>query len=142
MIPAHWLPNRWAQDWSPLVEVRGLNVDSALAQKGPEWVVREAENFYVSLGFQRLPQSFWDRSSLYPVAADAPYKKNTHASAWHMDLDGDVRSLMSVEPNAYWFETAEPRAGARLLLPTTPGPRCRCCCARAPTAPTTRGSGA
>jgi peptidyl-dipeptidase A len=111
MIPAHWLPNRWAQDWSPLVEVRGLNVDSALAQKGPEWVVKEAENFYVSLGFQRLPQSFWDRSSLYPVAADAPYKKNTHASAWHLDLDGDVRSLMSVEPNAYWFETANHELG-------------------------------
>ncbi|MET0395282.1 MAG: M2 family metallopeptidase [Longimicrobiaceae bacterium] len=111
MIPAHWLPNRWAQDWSPLVEVRGLNVDSALAQKGPEWVVREAENLYVSLGFQRLPQSFWDRSSLYPVAADAPYKKNTHASAWHLDLDGDVRSLMSVEPNAYWFETANHELG-------------------------------
>ncbi len=111
MIPAHWLPNRWAQDWSALVEVKGLNVDSALARKGPEWVVREAENFYVSLGFQRLPQSFWDRSSLYPVAADAAYKKNTHASAWHLDLDADVRSLMSVEPNAYWYETAHHELG-------------------------------
>ncbi|HEX8276586.1 MAG TPA: M2 family metallopeptidase [Longimicrobiaceae bacterium] len=111
MIPAHWLPNRWAQDWSPLVEVRGLNVDSALTARGPEWVVREAENFYVSLGFPRLPQTFWDRSSLYPVAADAPFKKNTHASAWHMDLAGDVRSLMSVEPNAYWFETANHELG-------------------------------
>lgn len=110
-IPAHWLPNRWAQDWSALVDVKGLNVDSALARKGPEWMVKEAENFYVSLGFPRLPQSFWDQSSLYPVAADAQYKKNTHASAWHMDLAGDVRSLMSVEPNAYWFETAAHELG-------------------------------
>jgi len=111
LIPAHWLPNRWAQDWSALVEVQGLNVDSALAARGAEWVVKEAENFYVSLGFPRLPQSFWTGSSLYPVPAGAPYKKNTHASAWHMDVADDVRSLMSVEPNAYWFETANHELG-------------------------------
>ncbi len=111
LIPAHWLPNRWAQDWSALVEVRGLNVDSALTEKGAEWVVKEAENFYVSLGFPRLPQSFWTGSSLYPVPAGASYKKNTHASAWHMDVADDVRSLMSVEPNAYWFETANHELG-------------------------------
>lgn len=111
LIPAHWLPNRWAQDWSALVEVQGLSVDSALAKKSAEWVVKEGENFYVSLGFPRLPQSFWEKSSLYPLPADAPYKKNTHASAWHMDMENDVRSLMSVEPNAYWFETANHELG-------------------------------
>ena len=45
----------------------------------------------MSLGFDSLPASFWEKSSLYRAApADAPYKKNTHASAWHMDLDQDV----------------------------------------------------
>lgn len=111
MLPADWLPNRWAQDWSALTQVAGLNVDSALASKTPEWIVREGERFYQSLGFPALPQSFWTESSLYPVGADAGYKKNTHASAWHLDLGTDIRSLMSVEPNAWWFETANHELG-------------------------------
>lgn len=111
LIPAHWLPNRWGQDWGGLVEVEGLDLDTVLAAKGPEWLVKQAERFYVSLGFQPLPKSFYDQSSLYPVAAEAGYKKNTHASAWHMDLDKDVRSLMSVEPNTRWYETTHHELG-------------------------------
>jgi peptidyl-dipeptidase A len=110
-LPAHWLPNRWGQDWSALVEVKGLDVDAALAKQSPEWVVRQGEGFYRSLGFDSLPASFWSKSSLYPLPANAPYKKNTHASAWHMDLDGDVRSLMSVEPNREWYETVHHELG-------------------------------
>ena len=110
-LPAHWLPNRWGQDWSSLVEVKGLDVDKALARKSPEWVVRQGEGFYRSLGFDSLPATFWAKSSLYPLPANAPYKKNTHASAWHMDLDRDVRSLMSVEPNREWYETVHHELG-------------------------------
>ncbi len=105
MIPAHWLPNRWAQDWTALQTVEGLDVASALAEKSAEWIVAQGEQFYIGLGFDPLPESFYELSSLYPLPADAPYKKNTHASAWHMDLANDMRSLMSVEPNPYWWET-------------------------------------
>jgi peptidyl-dipeptidase A len=111
LIPADWLPNRWAQDWSALVTVEGINVDAALGARTPESIVRAGEDFYVSLGFPRLPQSFWDNSSLYPLPPDAPYKKNTHASAWHLDLDRDVRTLMSVQPNQYWWETTHHELG-------------------------------
>ena len=111
MLPAHWLPNRWGQDWSPAVTVAGINLDSILYPKGAEWVVREGEKLYTSLGFPALPQSFWDKSSLYPYPPDSSVKKNNHASAWHMDLQHDVRSLMSVEPNAEWFETANHELG-------------------------------
>ena len=111
MIPAHWLPNRWAQDWSPMVKVEGLDLDAVLKSKSPEWLVKQAESFYVSLGFPKLPESFYAKSSLYPVKKDAGYKKNTHASAWHMDLDKDVRSLMSVEPNSNWYETTHHELG-------------------------------
>jgi peptidyl-dipeptidase A len=110
-IPADWLPNRWGQDWSALVKVEGLNIDDALKSKTPEWIVKQAEQFYISLGFPPLPQSFWEKSSLYPVPAGASYKKNTHASAWHLDLQNDIRSLMSVEPNADWYETAHHELG-------------------------------
>jgi peptidyl-dipeptidase A len=111
LIPAHWLPNRWAQDWSALVSVAGIDVDSALSDRTPEWIVRQGESFYTSLGFDPLPGTFWERSSLYPLPADASYKKNTHASAWHLDLASDVRSLMSVEPNGYWYETVHHELG-------------------------------
>ncbi len=111
LLPAHWLPNRWGQDWAGMVKVEGLDLDGALKAKGPEWLVKQAENFYVSLGFSPLPESFYTKSSLYPVAKDAGYKKNTHASAWHMDLDRDVRSLMSVEPNSRWYETTHHELG-------------------------------
>jgi peptidyl-dipeptidase A len=110
-LPAHWLPNRWGQDWGSLVEVEGVDVNGALARHSAEWVVRQGEGFYRSLGFDSLPATFWEKSSLYPLPADAPYKKNTHASAWHLDNDRDVRSLMSVEPNRYWYETVHHELG-------------------------------
>lgn len=111
LIPAHWLPNRWGQEWTPLVKVEGLDLDAALKDKEPEWLVRQAERFYMSLGLPPLPEVFWEHSSLYPVPADAGYKKNNHASAWHMDLDRDVRSLMSVESDSYWYETTHHELG-------------------------------
>jgi peptidyl-dipeptidase A len=105
LLPAHWLPNRWSQDWTALVTVEGLDVGAALSEKSAEWIVEQGEQFYESLGFSALPESFYELSSLYPLPPDADYKKNTHASAWHLDLDRDVRSLMSVENNPYWWET-------------------------------------
>ena len=68
-LPADWLPNRWGQDWSNMVTVEGMDLDGALKDKSPEWIVKQGEEFYVSLGFPRLPQSFWDKSSLYPAPA-------------------------------------------------------------------------
>jgi peptidyl-dipeptidase A len=110
-LPAHWLSNRWGQDWSEVVTVAGLNIDSALKNKDAEWLARQGEEFYESLGFPALPESFWEKSSLYPVPKDAGFKKNTHASAWHMDLENDVRSLMSIVPNSQWYETVHHEYG-------------------------------
>ncbi len=111
LIPAHWLPNRWGQDWAALADVPGFDLDQPLKAKGPEWLVHQAESFYRSLGFEPLPATFWERSSLYPLPPDAGFKKNTHASAWHIDLERDVRSLMSVEPNTEWYETTHHELG-------------------------------
>lgn len=105
MLPAHWLPNRWGQEWSGLIEIEGADLDKTLEPKGAEWIMQQGEEFYKSLGFDALPPSFYEKSSLYPAPKDADYKKNSHASAWHLDLDKDVRSLMSVEPNTRWWGT-------------------------------------
>ncbi|GHA59591.1 M2 family metallopeptidase [Pontibacter akesuensis] len=110
-LPAHWVPNRWGQDWSSMVNVEGIDLDAALKPKGAEWLVQQGERFYTSLGFPEMPKTFYTKSSLYPLPAGANYKKNNHASAWHMDLDQDVRSLMSVEPNSEWYETTHHELG-------------------------------
>lgn len=111
MLPAHWLSNRWGQDWSEMITVEGINLDSVLKTKDAEWIVKQGERFYISLGFPKLPASFYEKSNLYPIPAGANYKKNNHASAWHMNLDKDVRSLMSIIPNSEWYETSHHELG-------------------------------
>ena len=108
-IPAHWLNNRWAQNWTGLVE--SADLDSYFKGKTAEWVAKTAEEFYLSLGMQALPGGFWVKSDLYPVPKDKPRKKNTHAWAFHIDLELDIRSLQSIEPNAEWFFTAHHELG-------------------------------
>ncbi len=108
-IPAHWINNRWAQEWPGLVEA--ANIDKYFEGRKPEWIIKTAEQFYTGLGFASLPQSFWEKSDLYPVPPDSKRKKNTHASCWHIDLENDIRSLQSIEPNARWFFTAHHELG-------------------------------
>jgi peptidyl-dipeptidase A len=108
-IPAHWINNRWSQEWSGLVNA--MDLDPYFKNWTAEQIVKTAEDFYVGLGWPRLPQSFWEKSDLYPVKAGDPRKKNSHASCWHLDLDSDIRSLMSVEPNAQWFSTTHHELG-------------------------------
>jgi peptidyl-dipeptidase A len=108
-IPAHWIGNRWAQAWPGLVD--GVDMDALVADKEPEWIVQQAERFYVSMGMPNLPPTFWTASDLYPVPEGETRDKNDHASAWHVDLETDVRSLMSVEANWRWFGTTHHELG-------------------------------
>jgi peptidyl-dipeptidase A len=108
-IPAHWINNRWAQEWPDLVEA--ANIDKYFEGRKPEWIIKTAEQFYTGLGFSPLPQSFWEKSDLYPVPPDSKRKKNTHASCSHIDLENDIRSLQSIEPNSRWFFTAHHELG-------------------------------
>lgn len=108
-LPAHWIGNRWGQSWPGLVD--GVDMDALVTSREPEWLVRQAERFYVSLGFPDLPETFFTRSDLYPVPEGESRQKNAHASAWHMDLEDDVRSLMSVESTWSWFTTTHHELG-------------------------------
>jgi peptidyl-dipeptidase A len=110
LIPAHWINNRWSQEWGGVVE-GSLDMDPLFKSKSAEWIIKTAEKFYVSMGFPSLPASFWEKSDLYPLPADSKRKKNAHATCWHIDLDTDIRSLMSVQNNAKWFRTAHHELG-------------------------------
>ena len=108
-IPAHWINNRWSQEWGGLVE--GADFDPYLKSWTPERIVRTGAAFFEGLGLQPFPPSFWERSDLYPVEPGAGRKKNAHAWCWHVDLDQDVRSLMNVEADFRWFGTVHHELG-------------------------------
>ena len=108
-IPAHWLPNRWSQEWNSMVASASL--DSAFRGHDAEWIVKTAEGFWTGIGMEPLPESFWKDSDLYPVKPGEERKKNAHASCWHVDLERDIRALESVEPDEYWFGTAHHELG-------------------------------
>jgi peptidyl-dipeptidase A len=110
-IPAHITGNMWAQDWAalyPLLQpypgVSNLDVDAALKRKGydPVKMAQRAEDFYTSLGMPALPKSFYTNSQL-----TRPRDRDVvcHASAWDMDLSGDVRIKMCIQPNEEDFRT-------------------------------------
>ena len=109
LIPAHWIANRWSQEWPGLVE--SVDLDPLFKDKSPEWIVQRAVNYGESIGLPKLPTNFWAKSDLYEIPANSKRKKNTHASAWHIDLQNDVRSLMNVKPDAYWFNTPHHELG-------------------------------
>ncbi len=109
LIPAHWLGNRWGQGWPGLVE--SVDLDPLFNNKSPQWLIEKGVEYGESLGFPKLPASFWARSDLYELPADATRKKNTHASAWHIDLDQDVRALMNVKSDFHWFGTSHHELG-------------------------------
>ncbi|MFN0157391.1 MAG: M2 family metallopeptidase [Bacteroidota bacterium] len=109
MLPAHWTSNRWGQNWPGII--RAVDLDALFKDKSAEWIVQQAEKFYVSIGFPAMKQNFWEKSDLYPVPVGTPRKKNNYASAWHLDLQDDYRSLMSVIPNADWFGTTHHELG-------------------------------
>jgi len=103
-IPAHLLGNMWAQQWDAIYDLlepypgaSSLNVDSALEKQGYDAVkmTKSAENFYKSIAFPALPQTFWERSMLTkPRDRDV----QCHASAWHMDGKEDVRIKQCIRP--------------------------------------------
>ncbi len=104
-IPAHLLGNMWAQQWSeiyprltPYPEQPPLDVNAGLKRQGYDAVrmVRQAEGFYRSIGFPALPESFYRHSMfVQPLGREAV----CHASAWDLDLQGDVRIKMCIKPN-------------------------------------------
>jgi peptidyl-dipeptidase A len=102
-IPAHILGNMWAQEWGfiydilePYPGMSDLDVDATLKTKNysPQEMVRSAEDFYVSLGMDRLPDTFWERS-MFTAPADRDVV--CHASAWNLDADDDLRIKMCIK---------------------------------------------
>jgi len=116
-IPAHLLGNMWAQDWSniyPLVapdeSVSGYDLSTILKERGFDAIdmVRAGEAFFSSLGFEKLPATFWERS-LFVKPQDRDVV--CHASAWDVDEKEDLRIKMCIKINAEDFRTIHHELG-------------------------------
>ena len=102
-IPAHLLGNMWAQEWSnvydlvaPAEGAPAYDLTELLRKEGVDEIgmVRYAEGFFTSLGFEPLPDTFWERS-LFVKPRDRDVV--CHASAWDIDMEDDLRIKMCIE---------------------------------------------
>jgi peptidyl-dipeptidase A len=66
------------------------------------------ERFYTSLGFDKLPDTFWTRS-LFVKPAD--HAAVCHASAWDIDAVNDLRIKMCIDPTEEDFNTIHHELG-------------------------------
>ncbi len=101
-IPAHLLGNMWAQSWeniyddvAPPSSTPAVDVTKRLEAKKYNEIemVRTAENFFKSLGFAPLPDSFWEKS-LFVKPRDRDVQ--CHASAWDLSTT-DYRIKMCIK---------------------------------------------
>jgi peptidyl-dipeptidase A len=115
-IPAHLLGNMWAQGWgnvfndvAPQSDVPATDLTARLEAKKVSEVemVRIAENFFTSIGFEPLPDTFWERS-LFVKPADRDVQ--CHASAWDLSTT-DYRIKMCIKQNAEDFVTIHHELG-------------------------------
>ncbi|WP_064750060.1 M2 family metallopeptidase [Lysobacter antibioticus] len=84
---------------SPSAEAQ---VDVDAAQANAKQMTERAQDFYVSLGMPKLPDSYWTKTQfIKPRDRDVV----CHASAWDMNMSGDVRTKMCIKPNEEDFTT-------------------------------------
>jgi len=116
-IPAHLLGNMWAQSWNNIYELvapassdPGFDLTERLKTQNvdPVGMVRYGERFFTSLGFDPLPDTFWERS-LFTKPADREVV--CHASAWDIDQVDDLRIKMCIQINEEDFSTIHHELG-------------------------------
>jgi peptidyl-dipeptidase A len=116
-LPADLLGNMWAQTWEniyPLVAPAGADPGYDLTQilksrnTDALGMVRYGEYFFTSLGFARLPQTFWERS-MFVKPRDREVV--CHASAWDVDLEQDLRVKMCIDITTEYFSTIHHELG-------------------------------
>jgi len=117
-IPAHLLGNMWGQSWSNIYDLvyqgeegNSIDLTQIISDKNLSEIemVEIAEDFFLSLGFKPLPDTFWERSLFIK-----PQDRNVvcHASAWDIDSQNkDLRIKMCIQKNEEDFITIHHELG-------------------------------
>ncbi len=116
-IPAHLLGNMWAQTWGNVYDLvkpenseQSYDLNELIARSGMSELdmVKTGEAFFSSLGFEPLPDTFWQRS-LFTKPRDREVV--CHASAWNVDNKDDLRIKMCIKKDAEDFQTIHHELG-------------------------------
>ena len=116
-MPADLMGNPWAQEWGNVYPLLGMpetsggyDLSALLKAKSvePRGMVKYAENFFTSMGFAPLPQTFWERS-LFTKPADRDVV--CHASAWDIDNKDDLRIKVCLQVRDVDFVTVHHELG-------------------------------
>jgi peptidyl-dipeptidase A len=107
----------WAQSWASIYDLvappasdAGYDLTERLLASSYDAteMVETGEAFFSSLGFEPLPETFWERS-LFVQPADREVV--CHASAWDLDDVDDVRIKMCIRVNEADFRTIHHELG-------------------------------
>jgi len=116
-IRADLLGNMWGQSWGNIYDLvapsnsgKGVNITSLLKEKGlnQKEMVEIGEGFFTSLGFDPLPDTFWERSL---ITKPKDREVVCHASAWNLDDKDDIRIKMCTKINGEDFVTIHHELG-------------------------------
>ncbi len=117
-IRADLLGNMWAQEWGDIYDIVapagagdiGYDVGELLKAHGDDAtkMMRFGEGFYTSLGFAKLPDTFWTRSQ---ITKPLDREVVCHASAWDIDNKEDLRVKMCTKVNSGDFRTIHHELG-------------------------------
>ncbi len=116
-IRADLLGNMWAQSWNNIYDLvgpesadPGYDLTGLLEQHDYDalQIVKTGEAFFSSLGFDPLPESFWERSQ---ITKPEDREVVCHASAWNLDGKDDIRIKMCTKVNEDDFNTVHHELG-------------------------------
>ncbi len=116
-IRADLLGNMWGQQWGNIYELvapenaeAGVDVTRLLEanNKTALNMVEIGEQFFTSMGFEDLPDTFWKRSL---ITKPQDREVTCHASAWDIDNEDDIRIKMCTKVTGEDFQTVHHELG-------------------------------
>ncbi|MEP6341939.1 MAG: M2 family metallopeptidase [Maricaulaceae bacterium] len=116
-IRADLLGNMWGQQWGNIYDLvapenaeAGVNATKLLEENDYTALkmVKVAEIFFTSMGFEDLPETFWRRSL---ITKPRDREVACHASAWDIDNEDDIRIKMCTKVTAEDFQTVHHELG-------------------------------
>lgn len=116
-IRADLLGNMWAQQWGNVYEAvapegaaEGVDTTERLKENDYDALkmVQTAEKFFTSMGFEPLPDTFYERSL---ITKPEDREVVCHASAWDIDEKDDIRIKMCTKVTGEDFSTVHHELG-------------------------------
>ena len=131
-IPAHWLNNRWAQNWTGLV--RGGQSRSLFQRQDPRMDREDGGRFLCRARFEPLPGKFLDEiGSVSGAGGRSAQEKHPRFLLAHRPRQRHPLACKASSPTRNGFSPRTTSSGTAITFSPTRGRKCRRSCARAQT---------